>query len=379
MAGLRALEQQIGPYRRYLPALLAVTAATLTCPARIGFAAEHSAVPGPALAGLPSSAAQTDCLGCHRVRGKLVMLPSGERLGLYVDEGELGGSVHAGKLVCTDCHSRIASVPHRKVQVGSKREYSMAQYEACRRCHFANYTKTLDSIHYKTREGGNREAPLCTDCHGSHGVMKPDEPRSKISTSCGSCHKGVYGEYSKSVHGAALENGQNGDVPVCTDCHGTHTIRNAETASFRLSSPEMCGKCHRDGELMAKYGLSPNVFKTYLQDFHGVTVSLTRRQGPDNWTDKAVCSDCHGVHDIMSVKQRSAAELKENVVASCRKCHPEAGTNFPDAWLSHYELTFDKEPLAWLVRASYSVLIPFMIVGLALHIVADLWRIARNR
>jgi len=121
------------------------------------------------------------------------------------------------------------------------------------------------------------------------------------------------------------------------------------------------------------------VFKTYVQDFHGATVALTKRQGLDNWTEKAVCSDCHGVHDIQSAKGANAAELKRNVAITCQKCHPGASTNFPDAWLSHYDLTLEKAPLPYLVRAGYTIIIPLMIGGLMLHIVVDLWRMARNR
>jgi len=334
---------------------------------------------GNASTALSAPTSMPFCLDCHKNPGLAMTLPSGESLGLFVDEASMSGSVHGGKLTCTDCHSRINSVPHKRIQVSDRREYSIAQYEACKRCHFTNYTKTLDSIHYKVMEAGNLNAPLCTDCHGYHDVTKPDQPRSRISASCAKCHRQIYDAYTKSVHGAALMQEDNKDVPVCTDCHGTHTIQDATSASFRLNSPEMCARCHADATLMAKYNLSPNVFKTYVQDFHGATVALTKRQGLDNWTEEAVCSDCHGVHDIQSVKKGNPAQLKQNLVATCRKCHPDAGTNFPDAWLGHYEVSPDKTPLTWAVRAWYVIFIPFMIGGLLLHIVVDLWRVARNR
>jgi hypothetical protein len=63
----------------------------------------------------------------------------------------------------------------------------------------------------------------------------------------------------------------------------------------------------------------------------------------------------------------------------CQRCHPDAGANFPDAWLGHYEISLEDAPLAWLVRAFYTVLIPFMLIGLMLHIVVDLWQFARRR
>ena len=46
---------------------------------------------------------------------------------------------------------------------------------------------------------------------------------------------------------------------------------------FRLQSPEMCGKCHADKELMQKYGISTDVFDTYVADFHGTTVAIFKK------------------------------------------------------------------------------------------------------
>ncbi len=326
-----------------------------------------------------SPAPSPTCIDCHKNPSLSMVLGNGEKLSLFVDEADMNQSVHQGKLSCTDCHSRITGFPHKKVQFNTKREYSIAQYEACKRCHFANYTKTLDSMHYKVMAAGNQNAPLCTDCHGYHNVSVPDEPRTKISLSCGKCHTEIYQTYSKSVHGAALANGGSQDVPVCTDCHGTHVISDTESASFRLNSPEMCAKCHADAAMMGKYGLSPNVFKTYAQDFHGATVTLAKKQSGDSWTNKAVCSDCHGVHNIKSVKNADPAQVRKDVMVACQKCHPNASTNFPDAWLGHYELSLEQNPLPFLVRSFYWVMIPFMLTGLMLHIVVDLWRIARNR
>ena len=338
--------------------------------------APQPAVDAPAQ---PGPAASPSCVDCHKNPGMVIELPSGEKLNLTVSEEEMGKSIHAGKLSCTDCHSRVTGFPHKNVQVNSKREYSIAQYEACKRCHFANYTKTLDGMHYQVMEQGNQNAPLCTDCHGYHNVSDPDEPRTKISLGCSSCHKEVYDSYATSVHGSALINGGNKDVPICTDCHGTHVIRDPGSTSFRLDSPEMCAKCHANAELMSKYGVASNVFKSYSQDFHGVTVALSKNQGSGVATEAAVCSDCHGVHDIASVRQGDPTLVKQRAQEACQKCHTDAGTNFPDAWLGHYDITLEKTPLPWLARAFYWAMIPFMLGGLALHIFVDLWRIARNR
>ena len=64
---------------------------------------------------------------------------------------------------------------------------------------------------------------------------------------------------------------------------------------------------------------------------------------------------------------------------SCRSCHAEAGTQFPDAWLSHYEPTWSQTPVLMAVKAGYGVLIPFIIGGMMLQMLLHLWRMAVNR
>ena len=69
-------------------------------------------------------------------------------------------------------------------------------------------------------------------------------------------------------------------MPTCIDCHGVHNIEDPRTAAFRLQSPEMCAKCHADRALMAKYGISTDVFNTYVADFHGTTVAIFEKESP---------------------------------------------------------------------------------------------------
>jgi hypothetical protein len=71
------------------------------------------------------------------------------------------------------------------------------------------------------------------------------------------------------------------------------------TVEFRLNSPNLCGGCHADRALMAKYDISTDVFETYVADFHGTTVTLFEKQSPDAATNKAVCFDCPGNPDVL--------------------------------------------------------------------------------
>ncbi len=319
------------------------------------------------------------CLDCHADPALGMTFPNGDVLPLYVDAEAFRQSVHGSRLACSDCHQRNLTVPHDPPLAQSRRQLAQVEYEACKRCHFDNYTRTLDSMHFEALAEGNEDAPICTDCHGSHGVIRLTENRRQIAQTCSRCHEDIYNEYEDSVHGTELTEEDNPDVPVCVTCHGVHNIAAAKTASFRQASVNLCAGCHADKALMGKYGISADVFSTYLDDFHGKTVGFYQEDSAEVWPDVAVCTDCHGVHSIQKVDDPDSPFIKENLVETCRKCHEDATTNFSSAWVGHYEPSLDKAPLVFLVKQYYLVLIPAMMLGLALNIALDLWRLARNR
>ena len=319
------------------------------------------------------------CLSCHGDPQMAVTLPSGETRSLAVDPAVFAKSVHGGKLGCTDCHTGMTEIPHPAKPFKTKREFTIAYYEACKRCHFANYSKTLDSVHYAAVARGDKTAPVCVDCHGAHDVTPPNQPRSRISQMCASCHQGVSVTYAKSVHGRALDEQKNADVPTCTDCHRSHDIAGPHAPGWRLRSPELCARCHTDEGMMKKYGLSTNVMQSYLADFHGMTASLQGKQATQGGAVAALCIDCHGVHDMTKADASGSSVMKANLLKTCQRCHPGATENFSAAWLSHYEPTFEKAPMVYAVRIGYLILIPFMIGGLVLQILLHLWRVVVNR
>ncbi|MBI4518517.1 MAG: cytochrome c3 family protein [Deltaproteobacteria bacterium] len=319
------------------------------------------------------------CLNCHREQTLELTLPSGESRSLFVDSQRFAGSIHGDKLSCGDCHTDIEEFPHPERTFKNVREFALAYYESCKRCHFDNYTKSLDSVHYTFLSKGDQRAPLCVDCHGAHDVASPRLPKTRISTTCARCHEQVYQRYAESVHGKALLKGANGDVPVCTDCHRSHDIEDPRTASFRLRSPEICARCHTDETVMKKYGLSTGVIQSYLTDFHGMTASFYKQEQGTPEALTAVCTDCHGVHDILAVQDPRSSVMQANVAKVCQKCHPGATESFPAAWLSHYEPSPDKAPLVYYVKLFYQIFIPFVVLGLVLQILLHLWRVVVSR
>jgi len=339
--------------------------------------AAHAATPS----GKPAAAVEEveTCLACHGDRTLTTTLKSGEELSLFVDRQVWTASVHGDKLGCLECHAAMSEVPHPAQPFRTRREVTIASYEQCKRCHFANYTKTLDSVHYARLAQGDVRAPVCTDCHSAHAVTRPDVPRSRISQTCARCHQAIFAAYARSVHGRALLDDENRDVPVCTDCHRSHNIHDPRSPGFRMTTPELCGSCHTNEQVMKKYGLSTRVLATYLADFHGMTVSLRRSSGAEGPGPTALCVDCHGIHDIARTRAPDSPVMKTNLVTACRRCHPDATANFPAAWLSHYEPSWQKAPIVYAVTLFYWIFIPFVIGGLVLQILLHLWRVAVNR
>jgi hypothetical protein len=357
-----------------LAAGLITLAAISSSPASAAIAVAPAAQP-------PADPDNDECLACHAAPGQTVTLPSGEPLYVSVAGEVFDQSVHGRQgLACVDCHPANAEVPHAPVTAQTRREYVLQRYTVCADCHADKYQATLDSVHQVALAGGNQEAAVCTDCHGSHDVAPIDEAsRSFIPQTCERCHSAIYNAYRESVHGAALLDEANPDVPSCIDCHGVHNVQGPTTGPFHLFSPTICARCHADPALMTKYGLSTDILETYVADFHGTTVVLFEQLAPDQETNKPVCIDCHGVHDIQRVDDPDSTVIQENLLVTCRRCHPDATANFPSAWLGHYPPDPQHAPLVYYVNVFYWVFIPLVIGGMIVFVASDIVRRVLNR
>ncbi len=333
------------------------------------------------------------CLVCHAISGVGGELADGEVVPLYIDIKEYQHSVHGPAGVkCVECHIGFGPYPHHAGQaacsachpeegngVGTEiflpfddgRAMSIALNDACRSCHEGEFDLTQMSVHDIARERGNREAPLCVDCHGGHDITPPNEPRIKISKTCAQCHKAVYSTYESSVHGQALVEDSNPDVPTCIDCHGVHSVSGPRDTEFNNQRHTICGECHNDKALMEKYGISTDVFSTYLDDFHGRTVDLFSRQDTGLTSNKAVCSDCHGIHDILRTDDPRSSVYPDNLQDTCRRCHQDISIRFPDAWLSHYVPTYEKTPALFVVNGFYQSVVPLLMVSFVTYVTLD--------
>jgi hypothetical protein len=314
-----------------------------------------------------------ECLACHADPDLSTTLGDGALQSLTVDPAAYAASKHARRR-CTDCHPGFEEQPHPAWDTSSRPAYRATYHELCKRCHPQQHARAEDGVHFRLLAQGDQRAPFCTDCHGVHDIEAPDEPRSRISRTCGRCHTAVAAVYAESVHGRALLGSGDPDVPVCTDCHRPHDIADPSSRAWKLGTPDTCARCHGDPAVAARHGMSPNVIKTYLADFHGMTASLQRRQaGGAPGVATALCVDCHGIHDIVKVDAASSPVVRERLVQTCRKCHGDATDSFPAAWMSHYDPSFERSPLVAGVLFFYRLIIPYIVGGLLLQVGIHAW------
>lgn len=329
------------------------------------------------------------CLACHQEQGLTLHLGS-EILPATINPTEFGLSVHDEEGVkCVDCHTNISDYPHPEVKENSIREFSFSFKDSCKDCHEDQYVTSPDSVHERAIDEEKENAPLCTSCHDPHtqGRLIGQESgeltisaRIHVPETCAQCHTERYEEYKQSVHGNALTEEGNLDVPTCTDCHGVHNIEDPTTPLFRNTSPSLCADCHDDPTIMEKYDISTEVLETYYADFHGTNVKFFSGQFPDGITNKAVCFDCHGVHDIAKVDdpERGIA-TPSNLLEKCQRCHPDATQNFTGAWLGHGKATPTHQPITYYVNLFYTIMIPGIIGGMVFFVLTDIYRRRVNR
>lgn len=360
---------------------------------RSALAQESGPTPSATPTGVSPHAAN-DCLGCHSNPNMVGRFSDGKTMSLYYDPKQHEGSLHVEG--CRSCHDIQNEYPHKVSQPQScetchtqifggvskdtavfdityypdQRAVELDINESCRKCHSENFDEMSDSAHMRVFERGNRYAPVCLDCHGSHNITSPSEPRTKTPQICSKCHLSVYTTYESSIHGAALEADSNPDVPTCINCHGSHKVSGPGSENFRADSITLCGSCHADKVLMGKYGISTNVFQTYLDDFHGRTVDFFRKSHEAKIT-KATCYDCHGIHNIQAPDNKLSSVYPANLQKTCQQCHPDAGITFPEAWLSHYSPTWEDTPALFAVTTFYKFLVPSIIGGFVVYIGLD--------
>jgi hypothetical protein len=161
---------------------------------------------------------QAVCADCHGAHG--VYLAADERSTLY-----------ATKVAdtCGKCHPTVEERLKKSVH-GRGQE--------------------LGGLAERTAPGGTgRREPSCTDCHQGHDFPRPELARFQLElpNRCGNCHAALSTSYAMSLHGELTRLGY---VPAaqCSDCHGSHDVLRVSDPRSRLAPGNRlgtCSACHR--------------------------------------------------------------------------------------------------------------------------------------
>ena len=200
------------------------------------------------------SATDQQCLACHGFPGMEKTLADGAILQLYVAGDMFAKSVHS-PVGCAGCHADIdlAAHPPAQKEIESRRSFSLAMTQVCRTCHADEFQQWETSIHAALVRNGDAAAPICTDCHNQHAVIK-DAATQIDQVPCQKCHSAIYVAYSGSMHAAFRRSSDKGYAPICFDCHSAHAVK---PTSLGQGPEAACFGCH-DGVLEAHQKWLPN-------------------------------------------------------------------------------------------------------------------------
>lgn len=165
------------------------------------------------------------------------------RHGILFKKGDLKAAV------CTDCHGAHGILPssHPKSLT-----FPWNVPDTCGRCHSdQKYMKAYgiptnpveefkQSVHAKALyEKKDLSAPVCNDCHGTHGAAPPEV--ASVSFVCRQCHASTGKLFLQSPHKAAFD---KMGISECEACHGNHKILPPSDTMLGTGDKAVCIQCH---------------------------------------------------------------------------------------------------------------------------------------
>jgi formate dehydrogenase gamma subunit len=244
--------------------------------------------------------------------------------------------------------------------------------------HLDEYTK---SAHWLgMTDDGLMVSATCISCHGNHDMRSKTDSKSTVyranlPKTCGKCHEGMSEQYLTGVHGQALVRG-SADTPVCTDCHGDHGIRDHEDPKSSVFastvSKTTCPQCHAGEYINRRYGIPQGKVQTYADTFHG----LADRFGD---TTVANCASCHEAHQILPPSDPRSSVAAANLPKTCGSCHPGAGPNFAKGSAHEPASAAAGATVIKWVRWIYIGIIAGTLGGMFLHNALDYYATMRER
>lgn len=285
-----------------------------------------------------------DCLRCH---ADPQLRASADRRSLFVDADEHGNSVHGrNNVACAQCHTGGSPADEERPCK------TVAPRVDCSICHEAEVGDYDRGRHGLLHRAGDANAPYCTDCHGTHGILEhtvsENEPLTlqqivrqsptyarNVPNLCARCHRDggqaalrnfgpedhIVEKYTMSIHGKGLLESGLTVTATCTDCHSPHKelpLSDPESTVHPTHIAETCGKCH-DG-----------IYEKFQQSIHSAI-------GNPDYEERRVrgmpelphCNNCHPAHAASRTDQ---PEFELGIMQQCGECHEEVTEAYFDTF-----------------------------------------------
>jgi predicted CXXCH cytochrome family protein len=191
------------------------------------------------------------CATCHRAGEKAarrIETDVADIVESYVMSIHGKGLVESGLVVtatCNDCHTA-----HRPLPPADERSsvHPGNVADTCGGCHYGIEEVFKTSIHWRTNTDTEEKLPTCEDCHSSHTISRVDRDdfRLRMMDQCGRCHEKEAETFFDTFHGKVSKLGSTG-AAKCYDCHGTHNIlppTDPRSDLSRRNVVKTCGQCH---------------------------------------------------------------------------------------------------------------------------------------
>ena len=188
---------------------------------------------------------KVNCGACHLTGSDGAPRQQAQQYKMSV-HGKAVAAGNAGAPDCKTCHGS-----HAIYRSGDERSSTNRQKipQLCSQCHPKPFEDYRAGIHGKEfLENKNPGVPTCFDCHFEHSIPSTGQAEWKLSLikTCGNCHAEEMNTYQKTYHGKVTRLGY-ATIAKCSDCHGSHRILPPSDPDSKLSQKNIvatCGSCH---------------------------------------------------------------------------------------------------------------------------------------
>jgi len=215
---------------------------------------------------------------------------------------------------CNDCHSDSGIVKWSPEEKASNVTPGGAKKPPRIAGNFPGMSLHVDPDAYKASVHGDLS---CTDCHSDIGGL-PHAAKLR-AVDCSGCHSEAVAAYSKSRHVVTFNGKPVQNPPACVDCHGAHAVPKSSSSASPVNFRNVaatCTRCHGNEAVTSTRNIGfPAAARMYAQSVHNRAIV------EKGLNKSASCVECHGAHDMKDHRDPASPVNKENLPATCGRCH----------------------------------------------------------